>query len=403
MNGFKKCSNGHFYKEDLNACPYCPGGNSGSTGTSGADDLGRTMVTNVNQGGGSGDAKTEVFGSGAAADGDKTQVYGNAGNSGASSAPKRDLNRTFIAGIEETESASGEVGAIKSEPRATRRIVGWIISYDLDPMGVDYRIYEGTNTIGRDPKNTIIITKDTTISSEHVTIPNDTQETRGAPSMACTHPRRHFSPPSMVNNQQPLAVQPSTTRLFTTKPLVWQYDELLTPSNTPPDLGDLCFLHSQLLFAAKVSRFRGLADASVSRVLEEAESFRLRCRRGPPAERLSPQEERRLQTAIDEVLIAPTTTPRSQHLTQGGLICPLLWHSSFIPGGFTNHSEPLYYIDDATYPSVDTDDNPEEIGKENDHPFWNRSVGVSTGPRPAEGGSTASGAGSSTTSGSRAA
>jgi hypothetical protein len=170
MNGFKKCSNGHFYKEDLNACPYCPGGNSGSTGTSGADDLGRTMVTNVNQGGGSGDAKTEVFGSGAAADGDKTQVYGNAGNSGASSAPKRDLNRTFIAGIEETESASGEVGAIKSEPRATRRIVGWIISYDLDPMGVDYRIYEGTNTIGRDPKNTIIITKDTTISSEHVTI-----------------------------------------------------------------------------------------------------------------------------------------------------------------------------------------------------------------------------------------
>jgi hypothetical protein len=24
MNGFKKCDNGHFYKEDLSACPYCP-------------------------------------------------------------------------------------------------------------------------------------------------------------------------------------------------------------------------------------------------------------------------------------------------------------------------------------------------------------------------------------------
>ena len=61
MNGFKKCSNGHFYKEDLNACPYCPGGNAGSTGASGADDLGKTMVTSVNPGGGSNEAKTEVL------------------------------------------------------------------------------------------------------------------------------------------------------------------------------------------------------------------------------------------------------------------------------------------------------------------------------------------------------
>mgnify|MGYP001027002001 CR=1 FL=1 len=174
MNGFKKCSNGHFYKEDLNACPYCPGGNAGSTGASGADDLGKTMVTSVNPGGGSNEAKTEVFGAGGSSDSEKTQVYGNAGSTGnaggVSSAPKRDLNRTFIAGMDEEEGISGDGSSIKSEPRATRRIVGWIISYELDPMGVDYRIYEGTNTIGRDPKNTIIITKDTTISSEHVTI-----------------------------------------------------------------------------------------------------------------------------------------------------------------------------------------------------------------------------------------
>jgi pSer/pThr/pTyr-binding forkhead associated (FHA) protein len=37
-------------------------------------------------------------------------------------------------------------------------------------MGVDYRIYEGSNTIGRDPENTITITKDPTISGEHVNI-----------------------------------------------------------------------------------------------------------------------------------------------------------------------------------------------------------------------------------------
>ena len=28
MEGFKKCSKGHFYKEDKASCPYCPGNNS---------------------------------------------------------------------------------------------------------------------------------------------------------------------------------------------------------------------------------------------------------------------------------------------------------------------------------------------------------------------------------------
>jgi pSer/pThr/pTyr-binding forkhead associated (FHA) protein len=71
--------------------------------------------------------------------------------------------------VEETTTERGEV-KIESAPRSTRRIVGWIVSYTLDPMGVDYRIFEGTNTIGRDSKNTIPITKDPTISGEHVVI-----------------------------------------------------------------------------------------------------------------------------------------------------------------------------------------------------------------------------------------
>jgi pSer/pThr/pTyr-binding forkhead associated (FHA) protein len=37
-------------------------------------------------------------------------------------------------------------------------------------MGVDYRIFEGNNTIGRDPANTIKLLKDSTISSKHATI-----------------------------------------------------------------------------------------------------------------------------------------------------------------------------------------------------------------------------------------
>ena len=174
MNGFKKCSNGHFFKEDLNACPYCPGASSGGGGaSSGGGDLGRTMVTEVAGNSGGDPAKTEVFGGGGG-DGlhEKTTVMGGGNVSGGaapSTAPKRDLNRTYIGGITESDDASTP-GKVESTPRATRKIVGWIISYTLDEMGVDYRIYEGRNTIGRDASNTIPITKDTTISSEHVII-----------------------------------------------------------------------------------------------------------------------------------------------------------------------------------------------------------------------------------------
>lgn len=125
------------------------------------------MVTSPGMG--SDSAKTEVFGTGNEP-GDKTKVFGSGGaSSGISSGPARDLNRTFIAGVSDQDAEEGG-GKIESAPRSTRRIVGWIISYTLDPMGVDYRIYEGTNTIGRDPKNTITLTLDPTISSEHVTI-----------------------------------------------------------------------------------------------------------------------------------------------------------------------------------------------------------------------------------------
>lgn len=197
MKGFKKCNNGHFFKENLSTCPYCPSGNGGgSAPAGGGGDMNKTMV------GGAGGAeftstevttndRTETFaaGTGSVGGGDKTQVFGGGaaaqnpaethlvGNnkvSSPSSAPKRNLDRTFIGGIEESttsdESESGTKSPIPVAPRATRKIVGWLISYTLDPMGIDWRIYEGTNLIGRDATNTIIISKDPTISSEHATI-----------------------------------------------------------------------------------------------------------------------------------------------------------------------------------------------------------------------------------------
>ncbi len=168
MKGFKRCSNGHFYKETLSDCPHCAAGAGSGTGnpdldktaanTSAGGDFDKTQI--FGQGNvGSNQGATQVPGSNNA-----TQVFG-AGNAG--SAPVRDLNKTYIGGVTDGGEDSNSPA---SAPRAARMITGWLVSFTLDPMGVDYRIYEGNNTIGRDPGNSISITSDHTISGRHANI-----------------------------------------------------------------------------------------------------------------------------------------------------------------------------------------------------------------------------------------
>lgn len=166
MKGFKRCSNGHFYKESIASCPHCAAG----TGAGGYSDFDKTAINPSASGGRGGDLdKTQVFGQGSAGvvnPDQATEVFGAGG--GASSGGGRDLNKTFIGGISEDVEEGGDGPA--SAPRAARMITGWLVSFTVDPMGVDYRLYEGNNTIGRDPGNSISITSDTTISSKHANI-----------------------------------------------------------------------------------------------------------------------------------------------------------------------------------------------------------------------------------------
>ena len=177
MKGFKKCNNGMFYKSSLSTCPYC----KNCDGNSSSDDS--TSVT---------DDSTEFFGSGSTSTeatkstqvfggdstGESTEIFG--GSSSSSNTVKVsnsdsnpiDMDRTFIGGADNSDETNDE-GSNKSDnskPRKSRKLVGWIISYTLDPMGVDYRIYEGNNSIGKAAGNTITIAKDVTISSKHVVI-----------------------------------------------------------------------------------------------------------------------------------------------------------------------------------------------------------------------------------------
>ncbi|MBM3424734.1 MAG: FHA domain-containing protein [Bacteroidetes bacterium] len=169
MQGFQKCINGHFFKEGMDKCPYCPSANSSSNSNV---DLNKTQITtdfgepttfNVTG------EKTEIFNSQIPTDRteqvvDPTPIQ---------SRQNEQFDRTFIQGMEEVVSSQDgtEIGQQPvGTPRATRKMVGWLVSYTLDEMGIDYRIYEGNNTVGRAHNNSIIIRQDNVISSKHISI-----------------------------------------------------------------------------------------------------------------------------------------------------------------------------------------------------------------------------------------
>lgn len=149
--------NGHFYDKSLSACPHCPtpdslnstileGGGLGSTVAEGGNvNLDRTIAED------DGLLKTEM----------------PAGGQQSSKSNDIDLNATYIA-VTENEATTDEEKENKS--RATKRIVGWLVSYSLDRMGRDYRIFEGRNTIGKGMDNSILITDDPAISNNHLTL-----------------------------------------------------------------------------------------------------------------------------------------------------------------------------------------------------------------------------------------
>jgi hypothetical protein len=158
---FKQCPNGHYYQEV--SCPYCKGGNSAGNNTSlktevfvGGDGANSQIPTEI-QNGGNG-TKTTVI------DGQET-VAGNVRRNAVQPA-----NRTVFGETEfEAEMPDGTVKRGVSSPRTTRKLVGWLVTYSFDAMGVDYKIYEGRNIIGRDMDCNITV-NDGMMSGKHATL-----------------------------------------------------------------------------------------------------------------------------------------------------------------------------------------------------------------------------------------
>ena len=141
-----KCKNNHFYDADeYKQCPYC------FPDTVKLDDSENPETTTINN---PVPPKQEE-------NANKTFIPQKKFNQGND---EINLDKTFIPGIE------SDTGNIDSHEKFTqRKIVGWIISFDMNPYGLDFRIYEGRNTIGRKPGNDITI-NEVSVSSEHAFI-----------------------------------------------------------------------------------------------------------------------------------------------------------------------------------------------------------------------------------------
>lgn len=165
---FKTCPNGHYYQGDF--CPYCKtGGVQANGGTLKTEvfvsDSGSSDFSGVS----SGDVPTVNTNT----SGDKTTILDNKnGQDGrtrvGTGKTKRTATHTQF-GDTDGEVDAGPNGAFSAELRSARKLVGWLVSYSLDAMGVDYKLYEGRNIIGRDNECSITV-PDPMVSAKHAVL-----------------------------------------------------------------------------------------------------------------------------------------------------------------------------------------------------------------------------------------
>lgn len=146
MEGFKKCSKGHFYKEDKTSCPYCPVDNSDEN------------------------VKTEILSASKSKENDeslKTQVFGS--NSFSNDPVEENVDNQFDASKTMIIGSSKSSVDNDSNPQVRRKLRGWLVSFDIEDFGVDFKILEGRNMIGSKVSNEITI-QDNQVSSVHALI-----------------------------------------------------------------------------------------------------------------------------------------------------------------------------------------------------------------------------------------
>lgn len=141
---FKTCSNGHNYEVSLGSCPYCPAEELEATRLDSPDDAGTVLDDPLKS--------------------DKTIIDTSKPTLNPQSNSNLDKTIIFKPDEKPNEGASNEFNYSTG-----RKLVGWLVTYNIDPNGTDYRIFEGRAKIGRSNRNDIILNQPG-VSDEHAII-----------------------------------------------------------------------------------------------------------------------------------------------------------------------------------------------------------------------------------------
>ena len=144
---YKTCENGHNYDATLAACPYCPKPTAKNTAekniTSAKTVLDTPYVTpeKINL-----DTKTAK-----------------------PEAPIITKNKVEQDKITETNKPPVTMTGGKKPEENTKKLAGWLVTFDINPVGTDFKLYDGKLKIGKNQSNEIVL-DDPEVSDEHVLI-----------------------------------------------------------------------------------------------------------------------------------------------------------------------------------------------------------------------------------------
>jgi hypothetical protein len=159
MSEFKLCKNGHYYPNTLEECPYCPKPGGYHTGP---NQLKNTVLSDLNQ-----------------SDWDHTRIETPLPEALPPpvspvpvSTPSVVPATSFTPSAAPPSLARTQLYTPEGTPggAANRKLVGWLVSYTLNPAGADFRDYEGRNSLGADPGCDIVVPRDPNVSARHLTL-----------------------------------------------------------------------------------------------------------------------------------------------------------------------------------------------------------------------------------------
>lgn len=144
---YKTCVNGHNYNATLVVCPYCPKPAAKITAQGNITSAKTVLDTpEIEPGKTTLDTKTAK-----------------------PEAPEKTENKVEQDKIpKENKPPVTMTGGIKPGGKI-KKLTGWLVSFDLNPEGTDFKLYEGKLKIGRDQSNEIVL-DDPEVSDEHVLI-----------------------------------------------------------------------------------------------------------------------------------------------------------------------------------------------------------------------------------------